>query len=237
MGQEEANNRRAALAPDRDSISLKTLLHCRTVVEKQNFVSTGIMTRAEGELFEIELNEFELFELGESVKLTVYSPVGIQSFHSIVFAKYDGAIAIIQPPAVSQRFQEKREFFRVEASGEAQIIRLVRDDGEVRTLNTPLEAKLRDISLGGVGLVMPLHEEMKQVSRIGAVLHLGFPFACDLEVVRRERLLDEIHYGFRMKAVDTEMLRPLRAFILRNQVELNIQARSAEGRKNGANGK
>ncbi|RUS47758.1 PilZ domain-containing protein [Cohnella sp. AR92] len=237
MGQEEANNRRAALAPDRDAISLKTLLHCRTVVEKQNFVSTGIMTRAEGELFEIELNEFELFELGESVKLTVYSPAGIQSFHSIVFAKYDGAIAIIQPPAVSQRFQEKREFFRVEASGEAQIIRLVRDDGEVRTLSTPLEAKLRDISLGGVGLVMPPHEEMKQVSRIGAVLHLGFPFACDLEVVRRERLLDEIHYGFRMKAVDTEMLRPLRAFILRNQVELNIQARSAEGRKRGANGK
>jgi Predicted glycosyltransferase len=231
MSQEDASYRSAYVGPDKDMISLKMLLQCRTVVEKANFVSTGIMTRAEGELFEIELSEFELFELGENVKLTVYSPAGIQSFQSIVFAKYDGAIAVIQPPIISQRFQEKREFYRVEAKGAVQVLRLVQNDGEVKLLSTPLEARLRDISIGGVGLVMPPYEEMSEVARIGAVIHLGFTFACDLEVVHRERRLDEIHYGFRMKVLDTEMLRPLRAFVLRHQVEQNIQSRSEESRK------
>ncbi|THF73000.1 PilZ domain-containing protein [Cohnella fermenti] len=231
MSQEGAAYRKTMGGSDKEIISLKSLVHCRTVVEKANFVSTGIMTRAEGELFEIELSEFELFELGETVKLTIYSPVGIQSFQSIVFAKYDGAIAIIQPPIVNQRFQEKREFYRVEATGSVQIIRLVKENGEIKLLSDPLEARLRDISIGGVGLIMPPHEELSQVSRIGAIVQVGFAFACELEAVHRERRLDEMHYGFRMKVLDTEMLRPLRAFVLRHQVEQNIQSRSEESRK------
>ncbi|WP_182302404.1 hypothetical protein [Cohnella cholangitidis] len=74
---------------DKDLLPLNVLLHCRTVVEGKNFVTTGVMTHVEGELFEVELPEFDQFELGETVKLTVYSPAGIQSMPSIVFAKYE----------------------------------------------------------------------------------------------------------------------------------------------------
>ncbi|MBB6731950.1 PilZ domain-containing protein [Cohnella zeiphila] len=219
---------------DKELLSLKVLLHCRTVVEKTNFVSTGVMTQVEGELFEVELGEFELFELGEKVKLTVYSPAGIQTFHSIVFAKYEGAIAVIQPPVVGQRFQEKREFYRVEADGVARVMRVVRDSGEVKLLAAPLEAMLSDISLGGVGLVTAdAYPELEAAKRLGAVIDLGFTFACDLEMVRRERRDQLFVYGLKMKVLDPEMLRPLRAFLLRRQVEKHIISREESSRKRG----
>jgi len=212
--------------------SLKVLLHCRTVVEKANFVTTGVMTQVEGELFEIELNEFDLFELGEAVKLTVYSPAGIQSFQSVVFAKYEGAIAIFQPPALSERFQEKREFYRVNAEGTVRILRVIGEDGGVRQLPEPLEAELFDISLGGLGIRMPESRLIEQASRLGAVVHLGFAFDCELALVRRERLEHALHYGMRMKLLDAEMLRPLRAFVLRRQVEIQSRNRQqASGKK------
>ena len=107
---------------ERELLPLNVLLHCRTVVEGKNFVTTGVMTHMEGELFEVELHEFEQFELGETVKLTIYSPVGIQSMPSIVFAKYEGAIALLQPPDVQKRFKERREHPRVEITENARIV-------------------------------------------------------------------------------------------------------------------
>jgi len=205
---------------------VKTLLHCRTVIANSHFVATGIMTQVEGELFEVELHEFSRFELGESVKLTVYSPAGIQTFQSIVFAKYEGAVAIIQPPFILKKFHEKREFFRVEASGRAEILRVLGENDEVKLLPEPLEAQLYDINIAGVGLRIPEHPELAKATRLGAVLDLGFPLACDLEVVRKERVEEDLFlYGMRMKLLDTEMLRPLRAFVLRQQVEKQIRLR------------
>ena len=58
----------------RESVSLGVFLHCRTVVEKQTqtYVTTGVITGVEGELFEIEVGDFQQFQLGEPVKLTIY---------------------------------------------------------------------------------------------------------------------------------------------------------------------
>jgi len=229
---------RGAKNSDKDMLTVKSLLHCRTVIENQNFVATGVMTQVEGELFEVELNEFDRFELGETVKLTIYSPAGIQSFQSMLFAKYDGAVAIIQPPQMNQRFQEKREYYRVEAAGIAQILRVTDAGGDVRLLPTPLEAELRDISIAGLGLLIDEeHEDLLQASHFSAVIEMGFRFACDLEIVRRERREIGYHYGMRMKLHDTEMLRPLRAFLLRRQVEKQIQIRGEREKKRsfGAN--
>lgn len=218
---------RVPTQPETDQLSVKTLLHCRTVIANSHFVATGIMTQVEGELFEVELHEFDRFELGESVKLTVYSPVGIQTFQSIVFAKYEGAVAIIQPPFIVKKFHEKREFFRVDASGRAEILRILgENDDDAKLLPEPIEAQLSDISIAGVGLRIPEHPELEKATRLRAVLHLGFPLDCDLEVVRKERGEDDFYlYGMRMKLLDTEMLRPLRAFVLRQQVERQIQLR------------
>jgi uncharacterized protein (DUF3820 family) len=210
---------------DRDLLPLNILLHCRTVVEKQNFVSTGVMTHVEGELFEVELPEFDVFDLGESVKLTIYSPAGMQSFPSTVFAKYEGAIALILPPQLLKRFEEKREFPRVEVSGSVHIVHLLDGQGQERALENPVEVSLRNISISGIGFEAPDVPEFNKTVKLKANVEIGFGFSCELEIVRREQQELNILCGAKMKLLEPEMLRPLRAFILRQQVKRNVRLR------------
>ncbi|MBB6672572.1 PilZ domain-containing protein [Cohnella nanjingensis] len=227
MVQEGALRKKGLAGGDRDLPPLKVLLHCRTVVERKNFVTTGIMTQVEGELLEIELHEYQLFELGETVKLTVYSPAGIQSFQSIVLAKYEGAIATIQPPALHQKFQEKREHYRVEASGTGLITHVSADkDEQPRLLPRPLEVQIKDISVGGIGFAGPDLPEFKPGSLLRTVVNVGFSFACDLEIMRRERTEDGVFCGTRLTLLDPDMTRQLRAFLLRQQVQALVRHRN-----------
>lgn len=212
---------------DQDSpLSLNVLLHCRTVVEKQNFVSTGILTHVEGELIEVELPEFELFELGETAKLTIYSPAGRQSIQSIVFAKYEGAIALLQPPEFQKRFKEKREHPRVPVSGKANILGVLDDTGQETEVEQPLEIEVQDISLAGVSFIGPDVPCFTRNVRLKVHMQLGFGFNCQLEIVRRDKQGDDqVLCGAKMKVLEPDMIRPLRALILRQQVEKHAQLR------------
>lgn len=202
-----------------DLLPLNVLLHCRTVVESQNFVTTGLMTHVEGELFEVELSEFESFELGEKVKLTIYTPAGIQTFPSTIFAKYEGAIALIQPPEVHKKFEEKREHPRVEVSGSVQLVDVLDKEGK------PVEVTLRNISVSGIAFEAPDLPAFTKEATMKATVGLGFEFSCELEIVRRDRQEEGLMCGAKMKLLEPEMLRPLRALILRQQVERNVRTR------------
>ncbi|WP_372636564.1 PilZ domain-containing protein [Cohnella sp.] len=225
------DNRAALSDLDKDLLPLNVLLHCRTVVEGKNFVTTGVMTHVEGELFEVELPEFEQFELGETVKMTVYSPAGIQSMSSIVFAKYEGAIALLQPPELQKRFKERREQPRVEIEGKVQIVRVLGSSGEDREIGDSDGLTIHDISISGIsfsGLDAP-HFATK--SRLRATVEIGISFDCELEIVRRERQENRMHCGAKMHVLEPEMLRPLRALILRHQVQKNANTRRSLSKK------
>jgi len=216
---------------DKDLLPLNVLLHCRTVVEGKNFVTTGVMTHVEGELFEVELPEFEQYELGETVKMTVYSPAGIQSMSSIVFAKYEGAIAILQPPELLKRFKERREHPRVEIAGNAMIVRVLTDSGEEREVQNPANVTIHDISISGISFSGADAPHFAAKSRLRATVEIGFSFECELEIVRRERQENRMHCGAKMLVLEPEMLRPLRALILRQQVQKNANTRRSLGKK------
>lgn len=216
-----------SVSDDKDLLPLNVLLHCRTVVEKTNFVTTGVMTHVEGELFEIELNEFEVFELGETVKLTVYSPAGIQTIQSIVFAKYEGAIALLQPPNLQKRFKERREHPRIEIAGNAQVYHAVDETGEEVRLVQPLELTVFDISLSGLGISGPDAPQIYRNMRLKAKVEIGFGFECELEIIRREKQEDKVLLGAKMHMLEPEMMRPLRAMILRRQVEKHAELRKS----------
>ncbi|WP_239618472.1 PilZ domain-containing protein [Cohnella mopanensis] len=220
---------------EKELLPLNVLLHCRTVVEGKNFVTTGVMTYVEGELFEVELHEYEQFELGETVKLTVYSPAGIQSLPSIVFAKYEGAIALLQPPEVLKRFKERREHPRVEINGNAQIVQVLSGSGEELAVESSA-LTVHDISISGISFSGVDAPHMATKSRLKARVDIGFGFNCELEIVRRERLEDSTLCGAKMHVLEPEMLRPLRALILRQQVEKNAQSRRDLGKKRTFNG-
>ncbi len=212
--------------PERDLLPLNVLLHCRTVVEGKNFLTTGVMTQVEGELFEVELHEFEQFELGETVKLTIYSPAGIQSLPSVVFAKYEGAIALLQPPEVHRRFIDRRENPRVEITGNVRIMHLLQTTGKVIDLVSPLELLITDISVSGLGFSGMDGPHFAQNTRLKAHVNIGLEFSCELEIVRRERQEEGILCGAKMHVLEPEMLRPLRALILRQQVAKQTELRS-----------
>jgi hypothetical protein len=214
-------------AGERDKLPLKVLLHSRTVVEKQSFVTTGVLTSVEGDLFEIELNEFSLFDLGETVKLTIYSPVGIQTIQSIIFAKYDGAIAVIQPPVLQQKFMEKREHPRVDAEGTVRVLGLIEASGGFRELAEPVEAQIRDISVSGVSFLATDASVFQRDRKLRAILEIGFEIACDIEIVRREQGTGGWICGAKMTLPDADALRPIRAYVLRQQVEKNTRLRKA----------
>jgi hypothetical protein len=73
-------------------------------------------------------------------------------------------------------------------------------------------------------------------SRLKAKVEIGFGFNCELEIVRRERQEDRMHCGAKMHVLEPEMLRPLRALILRQQVEKNAQSRKDLGKRRSFNG-
>jgi len=222
---------------DKDLLPLNVLLHCRTVVEGKNFVSTGVMTHVEGELFEVELHEFEQFDLGETAKLTVYSPAGIQTISSVVFAKYEGAIALLQPPDLHKRFKERREHPRVEIEGTAQIVSLLTGAaGKAGEERLP-EMQIHDISISGISFSGQDAPFLATKSRLKATVNIGFSFECEFDIVRRERQDDLIHCGAKMHVLEPEMLRPLRALILRQQVQKNAKNREILMKKRAVKGK
>lgn len=89
------------------------LLNCRTVIEGSGCVATGMLSYMEGDLIDIELPQFEHFELGEQVKVTIYSGMGIVNFFTKIIARNEGSLLLIHPPQQQQRFTDKRESPRV----------------------------------------------------------------------------------------------------------------------------
>jgi hypothetical protein len=225
------NNHSHKSDSDKELLPLNVLLHCRTVVEGQHFVTTGVMTHVEGELFEVELHEYDQFELGETVKLTVYSPAGIQSLPSVVFAKYEGAIALLQPPEVLKRFIERREHPRVAITGSMQIIQVLQDSGARQELTEPIQLTVTDISLSGLGFLGPNHLQLDKQMKLMAKVNIGLEFNCELEIVRRDRVEEGLLCGAKMHIQEPDMLRPLRAIILRQQVTKNAEIRRGTEKK------
>jgi len=210
---------------------LNALLHCRTVVESQNSVATGLLTHVEGEWFEVEINEFDSFQLGEKVKLTVYSPVGMQTFFSSVFAKYEGAIAVIQPPEVKKRYEEKRSHPRVDVEGSVRIIAGFDQAGGSLELAEPMDAVVRNISITGIGFEVPDLPIVRQFAKLVVMVEIGFAFQCELDIVRKDPQDEGIRIGALMTLAEQDMMRSLRAFILQQQVSQKVQSRKAEDKR------
>lgn len=215
---------------DGETLPLSILLHCRTVVESDSRVATGLMTQVDGEWFEVEINEFDSFQLGEKVKLTVYSPAGIQTFHSSVFAKYEGAIAVIQPPEVKKRYEEKRGQPRVEVEGSVQVLGGTDQAGQPMAFSGPLEVALRNISTSGIGFIGPDLPVLHRHARLKAIVSVegGISFGCELEIVRRDPRADGTEVGAAMTLDEPGLMRALRALILQRQVEHKVQLRQAK---------
>lgn len=194
------------------------LLNCRTVIEGSGCVATGMLSYMEGDLIEIELPQFEHFELGEQVKVTIYSGMGIVNFFTKIIARNEGSLLLIHPPQQQQRFTDKRESPRVtiRKHGFIHSEAASQENRSAAQSGTPIH--LVDISLTGVGFTMSEGEPLREGMRVEAELQLGFTLPCRLKIMHRSRHSEGVLYGASLEGLDEASIRSLRAFILREQI-------------------
>ncbi|BBH21799.1 hypothetical protein Back11_31440 [Paenibacillus baekrokdamisoli] len=208
----------------KQTFSSNALLHSRTVVEKEGYVSTGILTHVEGEMMEIEMTEFKSFELSNPVNLTLYSPVGIHRLQSTVIAKAEGSIAVIFPARSLIGLEEKREAPRFEVNHRGKLSRSLKDTREtvngleVIEVTDVLPLSVRNISSTGVGFVLETIDELNTDEWLEATIQLGFELSCKLEIVRKEEGSGQSFYGARFHDINEIQQRSLRAFLLREHI-------------------
>lgn len=201
------------------------LLNSRVAVEKRDFVSTGILTYAEGDILEVEISEYKAFELGDTVKLTVYSPGGIYTFQSTVVAKDQGALMVINPPQNRSRFAEKRENPRVHVKHDGHLLSIREPNAELQLLKEHVALEVRNISISGLGFILPSDIELSKHAMADVRLDLGFEMPCQVEIIRLDPGETVIYYGARYIDMPTDKANALRAFVLKKQVENHFSSK------------
>lgn len=226
---------------DKQTVSAKVLVHSRTVVEKDGYVSTGVLAHVEGEMMEVEMSEFKSFDLGDPVSLTIYSPIGIHRIQSTVIGKAEGSLAVIFPPRSLTGLEEKREMPRIEVYQDGSFKQLVDEKGmalqqeeaeqaELEAYVTHTELTVRNISFSGVGFQVMGSPMLQPDDRVEATIKIGFELSCTLEIIRKEYDGDQSFYGARFHDLDELQQRALRAFLLREQVAAYYKKKQEKGK-------
>jgi len=215
----------------------EVLIDCKAVLEKKDFVTTGVLTYALGDIIEVELPQFDVFQLGDKVKITVYSKSGLFVFETTVVAKELGSVIVINPPENRRRFTEKREFPRVNIEQEGLLHSLHDTQKKNKHLfENPVVISIKNISMNGVGFSIYDNSIVEKIVEkhlhLQVELDLGFSLPCVTEIVRKETRESGIYYGAKYIEVPDTKLNALRAFILKNQIETYFVDKKEEQLKN-----
>ncbi|NOU66830.1 PilZ domain-containing protein [Paenibacillus sp. LMG 31461] len=217
----------------KEGYDAEVLMHCRAVVAKDDFVSTGILTYAQGDIMEIELPEYDVFQLGDKTKMTLYTKSGLFVFHSTVVAREPGSLIVINPPENRKKFSEKREFPRVDVKNVGYIAGFQNvTQKEQHHLENPIEFSIKNMSMNGIGFIINDNSMIDGIlhkkCRLQVELDLGFEMLCRLEIIRKEKQEDGYYYGASFESVPAEQSNTLRGFILRNQIETYFEQKRDE---------
>jgi c-di-GMP-binding flagellar brake protein YcgR len=213
--------------------AMSILVHSRTVVEKQDYVSTGILTYVEGDMVEVEIGDYWLFELGDLVKVTIYTPSGIFNFNTTVIAKDEGSLSMINPPENRKMFAEKREHTRIDVEKSGLIKGVgATDNPMIKPLKEPLQVAVTNVSLKGMGFQLKKGDlNLSKDETLEIVVDLGFQMACTIKIMRIEAKLLSVFYGAEILDIPSDQAIALRGFILRAQVERHAKSKKEEVKK------
>ncbi|MBD0384354.1 PilZ domain-containing protein [Paenibacillus sedimenti] len=212
----------------------EVLIGSKAVLDKHDFVSTGVLTYALGDIMEVELPQYDAFGLGDKVKMTIYSKSGLFVFETTVVAKDHGSVIVINPPDNRKKFTEKREFPRIDIQhdGLLHVLHDVKKKNK-HHFDNPVGISIKNISMNGVGFTIEDNSIVDKIVdkhvQLDVEMDLGFSMSCKTEIVRKEKSENGIYYGARYIEVAEMKTNALRAFILKNQVESYfVQKRDAK---------
>jgi c-di-GMP-binding flagellar brake protein YcgR len=212
--------------------NMSILLHCRTVVEKKDYVSTGVLTYAEGDMVEVEIGDYQLFDLGTIVKLTIYTPAGIFMFNTTVIAKDAGFLILINPPENRRKFSEKRKETRIDMDKKGFLQGAwPQGSAEKKAFAAPVEVSVNNISQSGIGFTVKGDLELNIDEQIEIAADLGIKLSCKAQIMRAEKLETGTLYGAEIIDIPAEQNIALRAFILKSQVVHRSSRKKTEKKK------
>jgi c-di-GMP-binding flagellar brake protein YcgR len=212
--------------------NMSILVHCRTVVEKKDYVSTGVLTYAEGDMVEVEIGDYQLFDLGSIVKLTIYSPVGIFMFNTTVIAKEKSYLILINPPENRRKFSEKRKETRIDIDRRGflhGIWPLL--NSEKKAFEAPVAVSVNNISQSGIGFTVDGDMKLNIGEHIEIAADLGIKVLCKARIIRMEEPVAGTQYGAEIIDIPDEQTIALRAFILKSQVVHRSKLKKEEVQK------
>lgn len=227
MNQQSRKVQKLSLYGSKEGNDVGVLVEAKVAIEKRNFVATGVITYVLGEIIEIELPQYDLFQLGEQVKLIIYSRSGMFVFQSTIIAKHNGALMVLHPPENRRRFNDKREHPRVtvDCSGTLHAMRDPRNRQEWQ-MSSPVGFAVDNLSMGGLGLMLTVDLGITRTWTLDVRLDLGFPLACGLEIIRIDKSEGGFYYGASFRGLPQEQASTLRAFILKRQIESHYEQKS-----------
>lgn len=200
------------------------MIDSKAMLSKDDYVATGVLTYALGDIIEVELPEYDKFSLGDKCKMTVYTKSGLFVMETTVVAKEQGSVIVLNPPENRRKFTEKREFPRVDVKNEGLLFGL--QDKYKRNkhqFDEPIRFSIKNISVNGLGFTIHenvmLEKVIQKQSQLEVELILGFLVPCTMEIVRQEKTANGWYYGASFIRVPEEKTNALRGFILKNQIE------------------
>jgi hypothetical protein len=203
--------------------SMSILIHSRTVLEKEDNVSTGILTYVEGDMMEVEMGDYQIFELGDLVKITIYTPAGIFMFHTTIIAKDNRSLVVIHPPENRKKFSEKRLHTRIDLEQKGLLSGLWAEGSEEKQIfSQSYELSVNNISQSGIGFTIEGDLKLNQGEHIEIHLDFGVKLSCKALIMRIDDPESILYYGAELIDIPQDQMIALRAFILKSQIDLHM---------------
>jgi len=200
----------------------------RVSIEKDAYISTGVVSYIEGDILEIELPQSKVYKPGDPVKLTVYSTNGFLILPSSVIAKDHGMLMVLNPPE-NQRLSTRRQFPRIEVADSGRLRSMRWSIGGENKLDEPTAFDLRNISLGGVGFTLDTDPGLRAMMIADVELDINGGVPCRIEISRKQTTEEGATYiGAKFLEIDPEHLNALRGYILRTQIKHRAKRRLEE---------
>ncbi|KIL38156.1 hypothetical protein SD70_28170 [Gordoniibacillus kamchatkensis] len=203
-------------------------MHSKTVVMKKDYVTTGVLAYVEGDIIEVETYDLKSFELGDQVKVTIYSSGGIHVFESHVVAKDRDSLIILNPPQNDNKFAERREHPRLQVFEEGKAYAIIDATKRREQLEEPLHLTVNNVSISGIGFTLLDNIELTSLMQLELEVNIGSAMNVTAEIVRREKAEFGYFYGAQFVDLAADKLTSLRAYILMHQVESHYRKKEEE---------
>lgn len=201
----------------------------KIVVESENQVQTGVISFLEGDLIEVKIDQPKHFNLGDPIRASIYNNTGINNFQSTVIAKVPDGLILVNPPEHQKKQLFKRQFTRVDCEVNAYIRSIIMASiNRKAMLSNPTPILIKNVSMGGIGFQIPKGLDLQENSAVEVEMNMPFIAVLTVDIMHKHVNEEGAFYGGQFRDFPADKISPLKAFILKKQVESRLLKRAQD---------